>query len=267
MTATAQPPTRVQELSNFVGGEHVAATSGEVSDVTDPSTGEVYAQAPVSGPADVDAALKAAATAQVGWRDATPAERSLALLRLADAIESRAEEIVAAECRNTGKPVALTLADYVKFAKVTPIDVENELSLLNAFDFVNGTKREEEMKKEGIHFFGMGVSGGEEGALKGPSMMPGGDPEAYKVMEPLFQANVPGEVGAPNPGPLDVQEHYGDAPMQDAADLRELRVAADANTLHVLARTTTMRTASGNGAENWRRVRTAYVPTGRPSSI
>jgi hypothetical protein len=40
----------------------------------------------------------------------------------------------------------LTLADFVKFAKVTPIDVENELSLTNAFDFVNGTKREEEMK-------------------------------------------------------------------------------------------------------------------------
>ncbi|HXB41923.1 MAG TPA: hypothetical protein VNZ49_15380 [Bacteroidia bacterium] len=38
----------------------------------------------------------------------------------------------------------LTLADYVKFAKVVPIDVENELSLSNAFDFVNGTKREDE---------------------------------------------------------------------------------------------------------------------------
>lgn len=39
----------------------------------------------------------------------------------------------------------LTLADYVKFAKVLPIDVENEMSLANAFDFVNGTKREEVM--------------------------------------------------------------------------------------------------------------------------
>jgi hypothetical protein len=66
-------------------------------------------------------------------------------------------------------------------------------------------------------------------------------PSTYRL-EPLFQANVPGEVGAPNPGPLDVQEHYGDAPMQDASDLRELHVAADANTMHVLARTTTMRT-------------------------
>jgi hypothetical protein len=42
----------------------------------------------------------------------------------------------------------LTLADYVKFAKVVPIDVENEMSLQSAFDFVNGTKREEENNSE-----------------------------------------------------------------------------------------------------------------------
>src|SRR5215813_115569 len=111
LTATAHPPLRLTELANFVNGEHVPPASGEVSDVVDPSTGEVYARAPVSGAADVDAALRSAAAAQEGWRDATPAQRSLALLRLADAIESRAEEIVAAECRNTGKPVALTMAE------------------------------------------------------------------------------------------------------------------------------------------------------------
>ncbi len=76
MTATAHPPVRVQELANFVGGEHVPATSGRSSDVTDPGTGEVYAQAPVSGPADVDAALRSAAAAQEGWRDATPVQLS-----------------------------------------------------------------------------------------------------------------------------------------------------------------------------------------------
>lgn len=53
--------------------------------------------------------------------------------------------------------------------------------------FSDTERREAEMKREGIHFFGMGVSGGEEGALKGPSIMPGGDMEAYKVMEPLLQ--------------------------------------------------------------------------------
>src|SRR3954471_3951818 len=68
-------------------------------------------------------------------------------------------------------------------------------------------------------------------------------PDTYRL-EPMFQANLPGEIGAPNPGPLDVQENYGDAPHQDTSDLKELRVASDATALHVLARTTTLRTAT-----------------------
>jgi len=100
-------------LRNFVNGEYVAAASGQVSEVVDPSTGEPYAQAPVSSPADVEAALRAAAGAFEVWRDTTPAERSLALLRMADAVEARAEEIVAAECRNTGKPVGITMAEEI----------------------------------------------------------------------------------------------------------------------------------------------------------
>ncbi len=100
-------------LRNFVNGEYADAKSGRTSDVIDPSTGEVYAQAPVSGPEDVDAALRAAASAFGTWRDAVPAERSLALLKFADAVEARADEIVAAECRNTGKPVALTMSEEI----------------------------------------------------------------------------------------------------------------------------------------------------------
>ncbi len=96
---------RLQVLNNFVNGEYAAATGGQTSPVVDPSTGEEYARAPVSGPADVETALRAAAGAFEGWRDTTPAERSLALLRMADAVEARAAEIVTAECRNTGKPV------------------------------------------------------------------------------------------------------------------------------------------------------------------
>jgi betaine-aldehyde dehydrogenase len=100
-------------LRNFVNGDYVAAASGQTSEVVDPSTGEPYAQAPVSGPADVEAALRAAAGAFEGWRDSTPAERSLALLRMADAAAARADEIVAAECRNTGKPVGITMAEEI----------------------------------------------------------------------------------------------------------------------------------------------------------
>jgi 6-phosphogluconate dehydrogenase len=53
--------------------------------------------------------------------------------------------------------------------------------------FRDTERREKEWKEKGIHFFGMGVSGGEEGALKGPSIMPGGDMQAYQSMETLLQ--------------------------------------------------------------------------------
>jgi betaine-aldehyde dehydrogenase len=103
----------VQHLRNFVNGQFSDAASGAASDVVDPSTGETYATAPVSGPADVDAALRVAAAAFGTWRDTTPAERSLALLKFADAIEARADALIEAECRNTGKPVELTRTDEV----------------------------------------------------------------------------------------------------------------------------------------------------------
>jgi betaine-aldehyde dehydrogenase len=100
-------------LQNFVNGKFTDASDGRTSDVIDPSTGDVYAHAPVSSRQDVDAALQAAANAFEGWRDATPSERSLALIRIADAIEQRADELVEAETRNTGKPVALTRSEEV----------------------------------------------------------------------------------------------------------------------------------------------------------
>jgi betaine-aldehyde dehydrogenase len=100
-------------LHNFVNGKFTDASDGRTSDVIDPSTGEVYAHAPVSGRPDVDAAMQAAAAAFEGWRDTTPSERSLALFRIADAIEQRADELVEAETRNTGKPVALTRSEEI----------------------------------------------------------------------------------------------------------------------------------------------------------
>jgi betaine-aldehyde dehydrogenase len=103
----------MQRLSNFVDGKLVAPDEANYSDVIDPSTGEAYLQAPVSGGSDVDRAVRAAKDAFGSWRDMTPSERSLALLRIADAIESHAEALVDAECRNTGKPVALTMSEEI----------------------------------------------------------------------------------------------------------------------------------------------------------
>jgi betaine-aldehyde dehydrogenase len=98
-------------LRNFIGGSYVDAKDGRTSEVIDPSTGEAYADAPISGAEDVDAAFRAAEEAFPKWRDATPKDRSLALLKIADALEARGREIVEAECRNTGKPIQLTMEE------------------------------------------------------------------------------------------------------------------------------------------------------------
>jgi betaine-aldehyde dehydrogenase len=98
-------------VQNFVDGALCDSATSRTSPLIDPSTGEQVGRAPVSDTADVDAACHAAARAFPGWRDTTPAARSRALLRIADAIEARGEEIVRAECANTGKPFELTMDD------------------------------------------------------------------------------------------------------------------------------------------------------------
>jgi betaine-aldehyde dehydrogenase len=103
----------VTTVRNFVGGSARDAADGRTTDLVDPTTGEVFGTAPLSGAADVAAATRAAADAFETWRDTTPAERQRALLRIADAIEERADELVAAESRNTGKPLGLTHSEEI----------------------------------------------------------------------------------------------------------------------------------------------------------
>src|SRR5579864_2558036 len=98
----------LRRLQNFVDGRYVDSESQFTLRIVNPSTGQAYAEAPISGGIDVDEAFWAAEAAFPGWRDTTPSARSLALLRIADALEARAEELVTAEAENTGKPIALT---------------------------------------------------------------------------------------------------------------------------------------------------------------
>ncbi|MBI2710729.1 MAG: gamma-aminobutyraldehyde dehydrogenase [Actinobacteria bacterium] len=100
-------------LRNHVGGQAVDAAGGATLDLVDPSTGRVFARSPRSGPEDVDAACRAAARAFATWRDTTPSERQRALLRLADAVEAHADELVRLESENTGKPLELTASEEV----------------------------------------------------------------------------------------------------------------------------------------------------------
>ena len=103
--------TRV--IKNFVNGEQLDASDGQTTDVVNPATGEAYATAPLSAAADIDAAMGAAAAAFEEWKDSTPSERSLALYRIADAVEAKAADLIALESENTGKPIALTESEEI----------------------------------------------------------------------------------------------------------------------------------------------------------
>ncbi len=111
---SAPGPGGVRRLRHFVDGawtDGAPGPAGATSDVTDPATGQVVATAPVASAADVDTAYAAAARAFETWRETTPAERQLALLRIADSLEARAGEFVELEGSDTGKPHALTAAE------------------------------------------------------------------------------------------------------------------------------------------------------------
>ncbi|HVL96931.1 MAG TPA: gamma-aminobutyraldehyde dehydrogenase [Solirubrobacteraceae bacterium] len=109
MATTASTRT----LKNFIDGEFVDAAEGATETVLNPATGEPIAEAPLSGTQDVDRAVAAARAAFETWGVTTPAERSLALLRLADRIEEHGDEIARLEAENAGKPLQAVLDDEI----------------------------------------------------------------------------------------------------------------------------------------------------------
>ncbi|RLT25508.1 MAG: gamma-aminobutyraldehyde dehydrogenase [Chloroflexi bacterium] len=96
----------MKTYKQVINGRSVAAVSGKTLIVEDPSTMVKIAAVPHSGKADVDAAVAAAAAAFPAWSATTPGERSLALLRLADAVEAKRSAFVRAESENAGKPIS-----------------------------------------------------------------------------------------------------------------------------------------------------------------
>ena len=99
-------------LGNFIGGETTDAGAGGI-DLVSPVTEQVYGTSVDSTAEQVDAAFSAAKAAFPGWRDATPSERQLALFRIADAMEARADEFAALESKDTGKPLGSLVADEI----------------------------------------------------------------------------------------------------------------------------------------------------------
>ena len=100
-------------LKNFVNGSYVEPKGSEALDLVDPASEKVYATSPISNTADVDQAYQAAAKAFETWGDTTPGERQLALFRIADEMEKRAEEFADLESQDTGKPRTSLVDDEI----------------------------------------------------------------------------------------------------------------------------------------------------------
>ena len=132
----------MKKLNNFINGKSVESKSGETTTLINPATGAAFATAPKSNAADVDAAFKAADEAFTLWRDSTPSTRQRALLKIADAIEERAEEIIAIEVENTGKPISLTTSEEVP-------------PMVDQIRFFAGAARNLEGKSAGEYMSGM----------------------------------------------------------------------------------------------------------------
>jgi len=96
----------------FIGGQWVAAQSGEVSETYDPATGAVLATVPLAAPADVDRAVAAARQALEGpWSKFSPYERQTLLLKIADLFEENWERLSVSDTLNMGMPITRTLAN------------------------------------------------------------------------------------------------------------------------------------------------------------
>ena len=130
---------RVKTYQQFIGGEWVDSASGETLDVENPADGKVIAKVQASGAEDVDRAANAAATAFETWRHTTPAERSGMLLKLADAIEARADELGRLESKNAGKPVGAAIDEI-------PVVVDNLRFFAGAARVMEGKAANEYME-------------------------------------------------------------------------------------------------------------------------
>ena len=118
MTETLE---RAKTYQQFIGGDFVDAAEGKTAEVINPANDQVIANVPASSSQDVDRAVDAAAKAFETWKQTTPQDRSLLLLKIADALDAKADELGRLESANAGKPVGAaideiaTCADLFRF--------------------------------------------------------------------------------------------------------------------------------------------------------
>ena len=134
--------------SSWIDGAPVT-TTGAVHQVINPATGGVVTELALATLADVDMAVAAARAALGGWSTATPGERSAVLFKLAELVEAHADEIIAEEVSQTGKPVRLATEfdvpgsiDNIAFFAGAARHLEGKASAEYSADHTSAIRRE-----------------------------------------------------------------------------------------------------------------------------
>ncbi|RST77300.1 gamma-aminobutyraldehyde dehydrogenase [Siminovitchia acidinfaciens] len=102
----------------YINGEWTESIEGQYGNVVNPATEEIIADIPLCGEGDVDKAVEAAGNAFKTWKDTTPKERSLVLLKLAEAVEENIDRFALLESKNVGKPVDVAKSDVNGFIDI-----------------------------------------------------------------------------------------------------------------------------------------------------
>jgi malonate-semialdehyde dehydrogenase (acetylating) / methylmalonate-semialdehyde dehydrogenase len=113
--------TATRLLDNYVGGRWTASSSSDALDVTNPATGEVLAQVPLSSAADLDAAVEAARAALPEWRAVSVIERARKLFALREGLDGRREELARSVTTEMGKTLTDARAEVGRMIEMVEL--------------------------------------------------------------------------------------------------------------------------------------------------
>src|SRR5213079_689367 len=116
--STTESPTATRLLDNYVGGKWTASSSSDALDVTNPATGEVLARVPLSGAADLDAAVTAAREALPAWRAVSTIARARKLFELRERLVARQEDLARSVTSEMGKTIVDARAEVARMIEM-----------------------------------------------------------------------------------------------------------------------------------------------------
>ncbi|TMV38014.1 aldehyde dehydrogenase family protein, partial [Thioclava sp. BHET1] len=111
----------MKELTHWINGAHVKGTSGRFADVYNPATGEVQAKVPLATPAELNAAVAAAAEAQVKWAATNPQRRARVMMAFGALINKHMEELAEILSAEQGKTLPDARGDIQRGLEVVEV--------------------------------------------------------------------------------------------------------------------------------------------------